>query len=368
MDHGKIIKQSWNNLLRYRALWIFGIILALTTFSWEQTLTWRAGDSGNREEDGERYIMPLDEVEQEKLNREIEELVEAVREPEVAGFWKTIGNTILIIALIIVSTILLLIVIGKVLRYISETAIIRMVNDKEDTEEKIGMRKGFQMGWSRTSWKLFFIDLMIDLPLLLIFVVLFSLVIAPIIGATQSNFAGRAFLIVLAVGLFFLDMFLVFVTAVTVPTFKHFIRRACVLEEMTVPGSIQRGVAMVWKNIKDVGLMWLIQVGISLGFPVLLFPVVVLLIAVGVLVGGMVAFIIGSITTGVATIEAGVLAGSVAALPIFILIIGAPITFLSGLREVFQSSSWTLTYRELLSLEKLNNGLNNQDMILDAQT
>ena len=31
MDHMRVLKRSWEIVWRYRALWIFGIILALTT-------------------------------------------------------------------------------------------------------------------------------------------------------------------------------------------------------------------------------------------------------------------------------------------------------------------------------------------------
>ncbi|MBC8264113.1 MAG: hypothetical protein H8E47_08340, partial [Anaerolineales bacterium] len=38
-------------------------------------------------------------------------------------------------------------------------------------------------------------------------------------------------------------------------------------------------------------------------------------------------------------------------LPVFILVLAAPLAFLGGLFEVFLSSTWTLTYRELRAEE-----------------
>jgi hypothetical protein len=38
--------------------------------------------------------------------------------------------------------------------------------------------------------------------------------------------------------------------------------------------------------------------------------------------------------------------------PVLILIVAIPGVFLSGLMEEFKSSSWTLTYRELLALDQ----------------
>jgi hypothetical protein len=38
---------------------------------------------------------------------------------------------------------------------------------------------------------------------------------------------------------------------------------------------------------------------------------------------------------------------AVVGIPVFILVMAAPLSFLGGLFEVFLSSTWTLTYREL---------------------
>jgi hypothetical protein len=43
-------------------------------------------------------------------------------------------------------------------------------------------------------------------------------------------------------------------------------------------------------------------------------------------------------------------------IPIFALVVSVPWLFLGGLVEVFKSSVWTLTYRELRALEGLEPG------------
>ena len=43
MDHVKILKQAWEITRHYRALWVFGIILALTSGTF-----WGGGGSGGR--------------------------------------------------------------------------------------------------------------------------------------------------------------------------------------------------------------------------------------------------------------------------------------------------------------------------------
>ena len=40
---------------------------------------------------------------------------------------------------------------------------------------------------------------------------------------------------------------------------------------------------------------------------------------------------------------------------VFMLIVGLPLAFLTGLRDTYVSSTWTLTYRDVLALESLEN-------------
>ncbi|MBC8507907.1 MAG: hypothetical protein H8D34_23820 [Chloroflexi bacterium] len=47
-------------------------------------------------------------------------------------------------------------------------------------------------------------------------------------------------------------------------------------------------------------------------------------------------------------------AGLVAGVPILLLCIVAPLAFLSGLKETYVSTSWTLAYREIRAIENLD--------------
>ena len=63
--------------------------------------------------------------------------------------------------------ILVMMVVGIVLaiaRYVSETAVIRMVDEYETSGNKMTVRQGFRIGWSRTAWRLFLINLIVNLP------------------------------------------------------------------------------------------------------------------------------------------------------------------------------------------------------------
>ena len=106
--------------------------------------------------------------------------------------------------------------------------------------------------------------------------------------------------------------------------------------------------------------MWLIMIGVGIGWAImmllgtiLLFPVVILLIIVGGVLGGLPALLIGGLASLFLEGAWPWIVGGVVGIPIFILVIGLPWLFLGGMMEVFKSSTWTLTYRELCALEGL---------------
>jgi hypothetical protein len=134
----------------------------------------------------------------------------------------------------------------------------------------------------------------------------------------------------------------------------------CVLEGLGVVDSIRAGYLVVRRHLLDVLIMWLIMVGIRIGWAILmvfatlvLIPVALLLVVVGTALGGLPALLIGWLIS--LFIEGPVpwIVGVVIGFPIFALVVGAPWIFLGGLMETFKSSTWTLAYRELRALEEL---------------
>jgi hypothetical protein len=321
MDHIRVLKQAWQVLWRYRALWVFGLILALTTVSWEATAL-RNDDEG----DGSVYnIQPP-----EDWQDEMDELVKAV----VQGVQVETVSTAIAIAAGIIGAITLLIVAAVVARWVAETALIRMVDDYEETGTRRSIREGLRMGWSRAAWRLFLISLLID------------------VWSTLGT-AGMPMGIVAAIGLFFLIVFLILVAAAALSLLKHFARRACVLDGAGVIESVRQGYTVIRQNLKDVGLMWLIMAGLSLGWPIVMIPIGFLLAAVAAILGGTLAVVVHGLVGAASGELAAVLSALAVGIPIFILILVAPLTFLTGLGEVFRSSTWTLTYRELRALQRL---------------
>ncbi|NIO69211.1 MAG: hypothetical protein GTN71_09300, partial [Anaerolineae bacterium] len=104
MDPIKVLKRAWEITWRYRALWIFGIILALTTAGGG----FRGGGGG----DGIQYDFKGEDF----LDLQMGE----VPPTEVI-------STLIAIGVGLACVIVILIIAATIARYVAETALIRMV-------------------------------------------------------------------------------------------------------------------------------------------------------------------------------------------------------------------------------------------------
>jgi hypothetical protein len=341
MDYVKVLRRAGEITWRYRALWVFGIILALTTGGGATPL--RGGGNG-----GVRYV-----VNGEDLFGPGGEFPIPEGPPNIVGILIAVGVAL-------ACVIVILVIASLVARFVAETALVRMVDEYEETGERHSVRRGFRIGWSRTAWRLFLVHLLTNLPVALAFILLFVLALAPLLVWTTESVAARAIGTVATIGLFFLVLFLAIVVGTALSLLMHFFRRACVLEELDVIESIRQGFGVVRRHLKDVAIMWLLMVGLQLGLAIamivaviLFFPVIILLMIVGGVLGGLPALIVGGLASLVLEGAVPWILGAVVGIPIFALVVAAPWLFLGGLVEVFKSSVWTLTYRELRALEGL---------------
>jgi hypothetical protein len=231
MDHTKILKRAWQILWRYRVLWLFGFILALTTASGGSSGT-SYSISGN-DFDRSPSSYRLEELDPE-LKEDLEEAVEGMVEFFSDGIPPDVSNTIIAVGIGLGLFILVLVIVGKIFRYVSETALIRLVDEYEETEEVRSVRYGFRLGWSRSAWRLFLIDLLVGIPVFLVFLIFLLLVLAPILlwgtGTMTLGVAGT----VASIGLFLLLVFFAIIVSVILGFLKHFFRRACILKDLGV--------------------------------------------------------------------------------------------------------------------------------------
>ena len=349
MRHTVILKKAWRNVVSYRGLWILGILLALTTFSGRWTFLVGQRDQHELGWEGITIERGDDETFWQALERTLEtELADVDWDLErffATEFGIGMNSRVGAYLIILAGAALVLYVAGRVARYVSETALVHMVDRREESGERLSIRQGLRLGRSRAAWRLFLIDLVITIAAAAAGIVLFGLVLSPV--ALWINGGETAVIVggLLTGSLLLLATFVVIIFAGLVTLVRMMARRACVLEGMTVIGSIRRGYGMVRDSLKDVILMGLATVGINTVWPAVIGMAALVLLSAGLLMGALPVLIFTSLSDP-ATLPAAILGGTV-----FILVVVAPLVFLEGLLRVFFSSVWTLAYRQLRDLE-----------------
>jgi len=269
-------------------------------------------------------------------------------------------NTLIMLG---VTLAIVLVVIGILLaigRYVAETATIRLVDEYEGTGVKTGVRQGFRYGWSNTSWRLFLINLLVNLPGLVLLPLLGFLGYGVYLAVEGGSEALTITSIIAGVGIAFLLIFLFSILFVVLVLLRNFFWRVCALEQVGVTEAIRRGYEMVRCNWKCVGLMWLVMIGLGLGWSlvslivlVLMFPLFIMTILAGIAVAGVPGLLLGALTSLFLAGPWNWVVAGIIVLPIFCLVAFSPAIFVEALAQVYRSSVWTLTYRELKALETL---------------
>ena len=170
---------------------------------------------------------------------------------------------------------------------------------------------------------------------------------APIImfASGQEVSGGGVLGLVSSIGLMMLFVLGALVAAAFVSLVKPVVFRKIALEDMAVWPAVKEGWAMFRAYWKKYGLLWLILKGINLVWPLVMLPFALLSGGIALLLGGGFTFLAGgdAIQSGDPAMIGPIVTGVI----LFILVLAIPLAFLGGLREVFESTSWTLAYREL---------------------
>jgi len=355
IDIGKILKRAWHILWNYRILWIFGVLLALTTGgpgggnggSGSSGSSNSNFNGGNINWNSSPFLRDL----YSWFQTNIEPLILHPDQHIATFVWMGIG---LLLFIIIVSVVIALI------RYPTETAVIRMVDEYERTGVKVGFRQGWRLGWCRRAFRIWVIDLIVSLPVLLLLAVLGGLGFLAFMGARNGHGAAVAASLITAIGCAFLFILAFVIFAVALSLLRQFFIRKAALEDAGIGVSFQNGWGMFKRNWKSAGLMWLVMLGIGIGIGIVGLIVFFLLIPAYIVLAlpaAVVAIVPGLAVFGITSIFAsGPLAwilGVLAALPFFFLIVFAPLTLVTGWYKIYASSVWTLTYREVQALESV---------------
>ena len=355
IDPIKILQRAWHILWNYRTLWVFGLLLALAAGS----STGSGGNNGAQwREDNQSYQPPSYGSVQEffnDLSRQVERLfTQGIPEADITGealtaFLWTIG--------VFVVFMLLVGIVVAIAYYVSVNAVIRMVDEYENTGTKMGVRQGFRIGWSRTAWRLFLINLIVNLPVILFFVALLVGAASFFLSALNGNVNLTPASLVGIFGLIFLGGFIVLIWSILFNLLRPFFWRISVLEDASVGESFRRGFAMVREHWKNVGLMWLVMIGLGIAWIVVsiiaiivTIPIVILTAIAAAIVAAIPFMLLLGLFSLFLTGPLPWIAAGIFILPLFFIIAFSPWLLLGSWQSVFTSSVWTLTYRELKAL------------------
>jgi hypothetical protein len=359
----QIFKKSFSLVWRYRSLWLFGVILALTMNS----ALW-LGFARNNEGVAENRIIITNEA---MIKFPGQGLTIDFRQPGAPnvmidgvqpGWYRDLTKDSIISdiwALLIAIGILVLIgtLITTLLRYTSRAALIRMVDENERYGKMVSVGQGLRLGWSRVAGKLFLIDLTITLPVILVFTLLFCLAISPLflfglkgISESLASVIGISTLVLADLGLFFV---LILAARGILSITQPVMHRACAVDGLGVMASIHQGFSLLKTRFSRVFITWLTWLAVKVAWTfgvipvfILLSPVILLSMVAGIVIAAIPTMLVAGIANQfVSTVFAWII-GAVFGLPLFVLVTFSPISFLSGLVEVFISSFWTLSYRE----------------------
>lgn len=324
MDHLKILKRAWTVTWRHRALWLFGFLFALAgggsrLGGGPPSGRGPSGQGPGGGGPGGGGPPPL-----------------PYTLPNIP--W----DTVLIVASIVVAIALLLVVIMTIVRYVAETAMIAGVDEIEGTGEKLTVRHGFRLGWSRQALRLFLTNLVITVLLAAVAIVLLALAASPsLLWLTHVEALGIAGTII-TVGLVLPLILFIIATALAVSVVMPYIQRRVVLGKQGVRASIRQGLTLVRATLLDTGLMWLLLIGVRIVEAVAMIPVMIILAALAIAIGAVPAGLVFLFSHAwIATILVGVALFLIAFIP--------PMTFVRGLFEVYVSTTWTLAYREVMA-------------------
>lgn len=298
MDYGRVLKRAWNVTWRYRILWLFGLFVG--------------GMSGGG--GGSSYqASPQD--------------VESFDPTTLSGGFEQLQQYIWVIVLAVTAAV----IIGLALWIISVAArggLIHLVNEAEEGRA-VRAADGWAVGF-RNWWRIFAIDFVLYLPLVIVMTVLFGLAFAPLFFAYLNGASDPTAGILSMCGGLVLALLVVSILGFVVGLLELMATRHAVLGFQSAMHSISLAWSDLRTRFKDLFVMWLLAlaVGLAYGFAV-----------------GIVAAIFG-IGMGLSVVGGLWLLSGLLAFVMFLVLLVPGAIF-----GTFSSAIWTVFYRQMTGMD-----------------
>ena len=327
MNHSALLKRAYQLTLRYRVLWIFGILIALTTGGGAS-----GGNNGLRYQfdrsDFQRWNMPHWAPGQQWFDQ----AEQWFRHFDPARY---VGLIVACCCLLVILTIFMILV-----QLVARAALMRSVDQIEVSGGAPTWRQGFRLGWSRRTFRLFLLELVVGLVVMVAALALMALAGSPLLLFLARTELASIIAIILTVILGLPVILILIAAAIALSVLGQFWARAVVLRDLGIGEALRQGYALVRARLRDLGVLWLLMAGIGIAFTILAIPVFLVAALIAGLIGGGLGYAVYAVG---GSIPWAVGIGA----PIFLLLLTIPMAFVGGLYETFKSGVWTLAYREV---------------------
>ncbi|HNW13390.1 MAG: hypothetical protein GYA38_10190 [Chloroflexi bacterium] len=358
-DIGHILKRAWGILWNYRVLWVFALLLALSGGARGGSGGGGGGGSFNLpatgsnffENGGEGWLQPGGETAQ--WFNELEQWADSHILPLFATEETAIRSVIAIVAILMGVSLLIGLLLALV-RYPSETAVMRLADAHEQSGTKVKFKEAWRLGWNERAWRVFLVDLLIGAPAFTLVMMLVGLVVwmaYTLMKTAAIQLAAPAVIGIILIALFFVAfaIFMVFVGFL-----RQYVARYAAIDGLGVGASFKQGWALFKAQFKHTFLLGLVLIGVGLAFGFAMLLAAFLLIPAYILMalpGALVAAIPGGLVYWIASFSAppvvAVIMAAIVAVPVFVTITFLPVSFLGGMFAVFSANAWTMAFRLL---------------------
>lgn len=303
-NFGEVLSRAWQIIWKHKILWIFGILAG-------------CGQSGGGGNGGGGRNFGF-----ENQGPELP--------PQVMRWFEIIQENLLTVMVVGFTLFCLFWILSIFLATVGRIGLIRGTAQAEGGAESLVFGQLFS-GSLAYFWRVIGLSLIVAIPVLLLFAVLFVGLIVFAVTASEGSDAavvGIVAMVPLLIGCVCILIPIMFVVGMIV----HQVERAIVLEDMLLLPAISRGWDVFRSNLGPIILMAIILAVISLavGF-VIAIPVFIIVIPT------MIAFAAGEAQDWTPLIAMGV--GLCLYIPVSLL--------LNGIAIAYTESAWTLTYMRL---------------------
>ena len=311
-NFGEVLTRAWQIIMKYKVLWIFGILAGCGRGGGN----FRGNSGGGGNGGGGAPNFP----------------------PQVLRLFEFIQQNLTVIIVLSCVLILLIWAVTIFLSTIGKIGLIRGTSQAEAGAERLVFGPLFSESMPY-FWRIFGLSLIVGLPIVIVVAAIVAVGVAFAVSASGgNNNGGLAFLgiLPLLIGCFCLLIPIMFVIGMIVRQAEN----AIVLEDLRLLPAISRGWEVFRNNLGPIIVMAIILavIGLVVGF-VIAIPVLIIVVPAAI------TFAVGNAQNWTPMIIAGVL-----------LCLYIPVSlFLNGIATAYVESAWTLTYMRLTAAPPQDN-------------